>query len=211
MPYRRPQSSIRLTKPEKFDLLAKYFEYYRDLAAKVPASLNVKANREAYADLLDQIGELLLARSAEAVKVRAPVREFLDANPLPEALKGLLPDEFRAFCLALNSLKQWVSAEQLATDRYLLGGTARQLCRQAASSCVLTGEPFDGQTVELHHPVRDGRPPIPVSKTGHDQIEGQAPGKVRHRSIRPDRPAQPGSEIGQAPRLTNSGSVPVLC
>ena len=48
------------------------------------------------------------------------VREFLNTNPLPPATAPLLTDEFRTFCLALNALKQWVAAEQAATDRYLV-------------------------------------------------------------------------------------------
>lgn len=176
MAYCRPQSKARLTKAEKLSLLSRYFEYYRGLAKQNPASLNVKVPREAYDQLLAQVGALLLATSAMAAEEHGPVRDFLDANPLPDTLKGLLPNESRAFCLALNALKQWVSTEQAATDRYLLGGTARRVCRQVASTCVLTGEPFNGQVIELHHPVRDGRPPVPVSKAAHAQIEGQAPG-----------------------------------
>jgi hypothetical protein len=187
MPYHRPQSSVRLTKPEKLGLLVDYFEHYRELAATDPALLNVKASREASARLLDQIGDLLLAWCAEAVTASGPVREFLDANPLPAVMKGLLPDEFRAFCLALNSLKQWVAAEQAATDRYLLGGAARQLCRQAVASCVLTGEPLDCRTVELHHPVRDGRPPIAVTRASHARIEGQGSGEGADPQIAPLR------------------------
>lgn len=78
------------------------------------------------------------------------------------------------YCLALNALKQWVSAEQAATDRFLLGVTARELCRSATSKCIVTGEPL-GSDLELHHPVRDGRPPLPLSKHGHDMVEGQLP------------------------------------
>jgi hypothetical protein len=87
-------------------------------------------------------------------------------------MKERLPDKFRVFCLALNSLKQWVAAEQAATDRFLLGGNARDLCREAVKTCLVTGIAL-GQDSELHHPVRDGRPPIPLSKKGHDEIEGQ--------------------------------------
>jgi hypothetical protein len=177
MGYRRPKSRAKLTKAEKVELLSRYFNHYRRLAKNAPASLNVKVPREAYDDLLDQIGGLLLTRATKAADEPGPVRDFLDANRLPASLKERLPDDFRAFCLALNALKQWVSAEQAATDRYLLGGTARQVCRQVASICVVTGQPIDGQAVELHHPVRDRRPPIPVSKKGHAQIEGQVTGQ----------------------------------
>jgi len=75
--------------------------------------------------------------------------------------------------LAINSLKQWVVAEQGATDRYLLGGAARDLCREATDTCLVTGAVLTNG-IELHHPVRDGRPPIPLSKEGHASIEGQS-------------------------------------
>ena len=75
----------------------------------------------------------------------------------------------------LNALKQWVAAEQSATDRYLLGGTARESLRKLADQCMVTGETI-GPDGELHHPVRDGRPPILLSKRGHSFIEGQIAG-----------------------------------
>src|SRR5690606_33602033 len=53
----------------------------------------------------------------------------------------------------------------------LLGGTARRQCRQMADHCLITGKHLELADVELHHPVRDGRPPIPLSKNGHDRIE----------------------------------------
>jgi len=87
-------------------------------------------------------------------------------------MSTLLPDEFRVFCLLLNALKQWLSAEQAATDRYLLGSSARALCRAMLTSCLITGEPLT-KGIDLHHPVRDGRPPIPLSKEGHRIIEEQ--------------------------------------
>lgn len=102
------------------------------------------------------------------------VRQFLDENRPPGKMNTLLPDDFRVFCLLLNGLKQWLSAEQAATDRYLLGGTARAQCRGMTSSCLVTGEPLIGE-IELHHPVRDGRPPVPLSKEGHRIIEQQRP------------------------------------
>ncbi|RKH51114.1 hypothetical protein D7X55_20450 [Corallococcus sp. AB049A] len=123
--------------------------------------------------MLDQVGALLLQQSAVLATTPGPIREFLDRNPLPPSLEGRLPDEFRAFALALNALKQWVAAEQAATDRYLLGGNARIECRAAGDVCIVSGAPLADEVVELHHPVRDGRPPIPLSKEGHDRIEGQ--------------------------------------
>lgn len=53
-----------------------------------------------------------------------------------------------------------------------MGGTVRKICRRAIDHCLVTGEPLTG-TIELHHPVRDGRPPIPLSKKGHSLIESQ--------------------------------------
>src|SRR5690606_19055832 len=40
-----------------------------------------------------------------------------------------------------------------------------------ADHCLITGKHLELADVELHHPVRDGRPPIPLSKNGHDRIE----------------------------------------
>jgi hypothetical protein len=37
---------------------------------------------------------------------------------------------------------------------------------------MVTGESLE-LNVELHHPVRDGRPPVPISTRGHDLIEHQ--------------------------------------
>jgi hypothetical protein len=115
---------------------------------------------------------MLLAESKNLASKEGQVRTFLDKNPLSPAVEKYLSPEFRVFCLALNAIKQWVAAEQSATDRYLLGGDARNLCREVAEHCLVTGETI-GPDCELHHPVRDGRPPIPLSKHGHDLIEGQ--------------------------------------
>ena len=147
-------------------------QHYRQLAASDSTVLNRKVPRGAFADLLDRMGEMLLTESMKLAESPGPIRTFVDANPLPPAMAQRLPDYFRVFCLALNSLKQWVAAEQSATDRYLLGGAARELCRQAEETCLVTGAVL-GQDSELHHPVRDGRPPILLSKKGHALIEDQ--------------------------------------
>lgn len=172
MAYKRLTNKSPLSKAEKLALLKDYNQHYRQLATVNTTVLNQKISREAFDDLLDRVGEVLLTESAKLAESGGPVRAFLNANPLPSAMAKRLPDEFRVFCLALNSLKQWVSAEQSATDRYLLGGTARKLCREAATTCLVTGGAI-GQGSELHHPVRDGRPPILLSKKGHGSIEGQ--------------------------------------
>ena len=102
-------------------LLERYYGEYRAWAAEDPSQLNRKVPREAFDELLNRAGALLLEQAAVLATTPGPVREFLEQNPLPLSLAGKLPDEFRAFTLALNALKQWVAAEQAATDRYLLG------------------------------------------------------------------------------------------
>jgi len=177
MTYERPKSNNTLGPSEKAELLNAYFEYYRERVAELGrGALNSKVRRDAFSELLDEVGSLLLTQSAELSARPGPVQDFLKAEPLPPKFQELLPDRFRAFCLALNALKQWLAAEQAATDRYLLGGTTRQQCRKMAKYCVVTGKPLNESETELHHPVRDGRPPIPVSKAGHEQIEQQDSG-----------------------------------
>jgi hypothetical protein len=172
MAYKRPVNKVPLSKTEKLDLLKQYFEHYRRLAETDPSVLNRKLPRGAFRDFLDGLGETLLAESKKLASKAGPVRKFLDANPLPRAIAKRLPREFRVFCLALNAIKQWVAAEQGATDRFLLGGSSRKLCREAIDCCLVSGELLTLDR-ELHHPVRDGRPAIPLSKRGHASIEGQ--------------------------------------
>ncbi|MDR1839831.1 MAG: hypothetical protein LBQ93_09665 [Treponema sp.] len=170
--YKRFENQRPLTKSEKLDLLKKYNEYYRKLIKeKGVEQLNIKIPRNVFENTLEKIGSLLLDES-ERLSKNVSVKSFLDENPLPDFLEGLLPGNFRVFSLLLNSLKQWVSAESAATDRYLMGGTAKDICRSVSSHCLVTNEVLD-KGAELHHPMRDGRPPILLSKNGHSQIEGQ--------------------------------------
>src|SRR5690349_2835960 len=122
MKYQRPVNNKPLSKAEKLDMLRQYIQHYQALAANDVAVLNRKVPREAFSDILDRVGHMLLSESVRLAEADGPVRTFLDANPLPRAMAQRLPDDFRVFCLVLNSLKQWVAAEQAATDRYLLGG-----------------------------------------------------------------------------------------
>jgi hypothetical protein len=177
MTFTRPKSSsILMERAERRAMLEQYFLYYSQIAQDNPVGLNQKLSRIAFAGMLDSIGELLLRESAVVAKKEGRAREFLDENPLPPMLSDKLPVEFRTYCLALNALKQWVAAEQAATDRYLLGGTARAECRAVATNCVLSGDQLTDDNTHLHHPVRDGRPPIPLSKKAHAEIEGQTSG-----------------------------------
>ena len=170
MTFKRFENSKPLTKQEKNSLLTEYLDHYRDLIAeKGIDTLNIKLCRSIFEPILDKIGELLVEESLKLSKEGA-VKKFLDSNPLPPHMKELLPDDFRTFSLMLNALKQWVSAESAATDRYLLGGTARDTCRSVVKKCIITGEDL-GKDSELHHPMRDGRPPILLSKQGHTIVE----------------------------------------
>lgn len=173
--YVRPAPQQKLDTASRQNLLADYVAHYASVARSNPAALNVKLPREAVASLLDELGGRLLDEADRLSHEPGPVRRLLDENRLPVSLEALLPDSFRAFCLLLNALKQWVAAEQAATDRYLLGGNARAQCRAAATTCAVTGAAL-GADAELHHPVRDGRPPILLSQEGHDRIEGQTKG-----------------------------------
>ncbi len=174
MAFKRFENENTLNKKEKVELITEYVDYYKILIAeKGLDALNVKIPRNAFESILDKIGEILIEESVKISK-NGVVKEFLDSNPVPPHMSDLLPDEFRTFSLMLNALKQWVSAESAATDRYLLGGTARQTCRGVVSKCIVTGEVLS-QDAELHHPARDGRPPILLSKQGHTIVEGFKP------------------------------------
>lgn len=159
--------------PERMELLERYYREYQALAAEDLSCLNRKVPREAFSELLNRLGALLLEQAGMLATTPGPVLEFLQQNPLPPSLEGKLPDDFRAFALALNALKQWVAAEQAATDRYLLGGQVRTECWAAADVCIISGASLADGAGELHHPARDGRPPIPLSTAAHDQLEGQ--------------------------------------
>jgi len=170
--YKRFENKNKLDKSQKVKLLEEYLKYYQELnISQGIGKLNIKIPREFFDDVIDKIGTILIEKSSELSK-KGNVKDFLDNNPLPENMAKLLPDEFRTFCLILNALKQWVSKEQLATDRYLLGGTARETLKEAAKKCVITNEQLTNDA-ELHHPIRDGRPPILISKKGHNLLENQ--------------------------------------
>jgi len=173
MAYVRPKSAYTLSRDEKRELLQEYFDYYHNASINNPGLLNSKIPRSAFNELLDEIGELILNKSESLSLNENEVNTFLKDNPLPQGIKKCLPDDFRVYCLALNAVKQWLSAEQAATDRYVFGSTTREQCKKIGDHCLVSGTPSDECTIELHHPVRDGRPPIPLSKEVHAAIEGQ--------------------------------------
>lgn len=176
MKYIRPKSDLKLSPEDKRELLIEYFDYYRNVSKSAPQLLNSKLPRSAFDELLNDIGVLILNKASDVLEAKNEITDFLDENALPEHLEGYLPKEFRVYCLALNAVKQWLSAEQAATDRYIFGGTVRSQCKALGDSCLVSGIPAVNCTIELHHPVRDGRPPIPVAKEEHAKIEGQASG-----------------------------------
>jgi hypothetical protein len=71
MPYQRPTNHSPLSKPEKLSPLA-YIEHYRQLAAADASVLNRKVPREAFGELIDRLGEMLLVKSARMAGVRRP-------------------------------------------------------------------------------------------------------------------------------------------
>ena len=146
MPYARPRMSERLEPAAKTRLLKSYFDFCERAFVENPENLNQKLPRETFSSLLDEVGSLLIARSGEMAE-DVTVKSYLDSTPLPPEMDDLLPNEFRVFCLALNALKQWVSAEQSATDRFLLGGTGRQRCKNVSTHCLVTGEPLNPETL----------------------------------------------------------------
>ena len=175
MTFVRPTNQTPMTPEEKQDFVREYLALYQQKAQLAVerndfSELNVKLPRSAAREFLSEIGVLLLKASRNSLSGQSEIRTFLARNGLPNSFQGRLPDEFRAYCLLLNALKQWVSAESAATDRWLLGGKAREKLRSATDSCLVTGKPLGGE-FELHHTVRDGRPPIPLSGIGHKQIE----------------------------------------
>src|SRR5450631_3252939 len=101
MSYVRPQAASKLTKQERSHLLRDYYQDYRESAEREPSSLNRKLPPDACKVLRDAVGELILHEAASLAIRPGPMRQFLEANPLPPSLEGRLPDEFRAFCLVL--------------------------------------------------------------------------------------------------------------
>jgi hypothetical protein len=174
MTYIRPTNPEPITPEEKSLLIGEYLSFYQEISQRAVeendfSALNVKLPRSAASDFLNGVGILLLDAAKNSLAQKSDLHTFLAENPLPNNLHKRLPDEFRAYCLLLNSLKQWVAAESAATDRWLLGGTVREKLRNAADCCMVTGKALE--RIELHHPVRDGRPPIPLSHDGHQRLE----------------------------------------
>ena len=156
--YVRPRT-VKLAKTERAKLIRDNFQHYKAIAVEDQKLLSQKISSDGFKDVLDRVGALLIDEAKELATKPGLVREFLETNVPPASLTELLPIEFRAFCLVLNAAKVWVSAEQAATDRYLLGGQARSELRAVTDTCMVTGQRFAEVGCQLHHPVWDLRYP----------------------------------------------------
>jgi hypothetical protein len=152
--------------------LAGYIKHYAEIAKAHPQLLNQKLPKRVFDAVLNQVGALLQQCAREMSTQEGELKDFLARNLVPAGLGNGLTDEIRAFCLILNSLRQWSVSEQLAMDRLLLSGNVRKELRELYTICPVAPDDADTAKVELHHPLRDGRPPIPLSKRGHDIVEG---------------------------------------
>jgi hypothetical protein len=171
--FERPRNLVRLTPEQRRSIICEYVGYYKTIFETEPEKLSKKVPRNVFSDLLDTIGNYLLEESKVLSKNDPSILSFLEENALPSSLSQSLTPEYRVFCLALNALKQWIAAEQTATDKFILGANVRNEIRSSVDTCIVTGEKLSEVGCELHHTVRDGRPPIPLSPSGHEKVDGQ--------------------------------------
>ena len=170
--YQRYKAAQKFEGGTRRKALQEYIDHYTHIAAVSPGLMNQKLPRKTFEKVLDEVGALLQRRARELATSDPDMIDFLERNTLPPCLGVALTREVRAFSLLLNSLKQWAVAEQSAIDRFLISGSVREELRDLAQNCPIAPESFDKEKIELHHPVRDGRPPIPLSKKGHETVEG---------------------------------------
>jgi hypothetical protein len=173
MSFEPPKPAAKLTPNEKDEFLAAYLAYYADAAKTNPTELRRKIPRSVFQPLLDQIGEVVAGMAKEIADKNVPsehgkkVRQFLVENPIPGEIGKHLTSEMRAYAVLIRALHQWVVSQSLAIDRWIIAGDARKTLRLSSPKCIVTGDSFGQNTIELHHPMRDGRPPLPVSRKGH--------------------------------------------
>lgn len=73
------------------------------------------------------------------------------------------------------------SAQAVAAPRETQVKTSRTISRlqRSTSEPIINMKAIRSEpTVELHDPVRDGRPPLALSSRGHDTVEGQLSAKA---------------------------------
>lgn len=135
--------------------------------------INSKVPREAFDEFIDELISLFYKYAEYYTNNDTPVRKFLNDNNPPKELKQYLPNKFRAICLMLNGIKQWLSKEQTNSDKFILGAGYKKLLKEGFKTCIVTNTPINSSSkFEFHHILRDGTPPIPLTPDGHRKIEG---------------------------------------
>jgi hypothetical protein len=89
MPFQRPKASRALNKEERISLLQSYHDHYREVGRQDLETLNRKVPREAFDDLLDRIGCLLLEIASSTAAEPGSVRNFPTDNPPSKAASRL--------------------------------------------------------------------------------------------------------------------------
>jgi len=173
MPFDPPKPAAKITADNRQQLLSEYFEHYSKMAKTNPSDLRRKLPRSVFQPFLDEIGAHVAKLAKEIAEGNVDeshgtaVKQFLEQNPVPGQIGKHLTMEMRAYALLVRAVLQWAVGQSLSIDRWVISGNARKFLRTSSPNCIVTGAPFGTDDIELHHPVRDGRPPLPVSKIGH--------------------------------------------
>ena len=147
--------------------------------------------RGAFTELLDRVGTVLIKESAKLAKSEGPVRKFLKANPTSPGngtpysprLSRVLPCAQRGLSSGWPPSKRPPTATSSAVSHAI---SVLRWGKRARSQ-----ENRSGANAVLHHPVRDGRPPIALSKVGHWSIEEQVVANAE-RQVRTRAAGDPG-------------------
>jgi hypothetical protein len=123
------------------------------------------------------VNELTMKALSQA---NGSLTSFLRENPWPSEMMDddlFLSEQDRAKVVVLNAVKQWLSKEALWLDMIFTGGRFREKLRElcAERNCRTCQRPFSQLKIELHHTVRDGRPPVPICSECHQTLENQSP------------------------------------
>lgn len=115
MSYVRPELDVPIPAAQKTELLSEYVRHYAALARADQSTLRRKVANQKFADLLDKIGDLIIAESARLAKEPGPVRTFTRGEPGP-SWHGSFPDGLRS-CVLPGPQRTKAVGEQ-RTDRY---------------------------------------------------------------------------------------------